>query len=357
MSKKRRSKTRPEAPRAVARLTSAGQIAAVVPHMLGFVPSESLVVLCGHEPRGRLGLRFRLDLPKGDTAREALVDHVAQLVRSDSPTRFSLLVFTEQEGDFPEAELVDAICDRLVAYREMEVLLVRGGRWSSYHCALPCCPVEGTPVADDEDSSPISLVKAENVLSGRVVAPSREALEASLAGPVLLAAVVAGQRCDAARLSLEDAVADRGRPGTDLMLVDRWERALHRFAEPPAALDPEEAALLAVSLESGYVRDRLSGCSDDERPVAVRVLAELMRLTPAPYDGLVAAEFGWLTYVEGSGAEVTIALERAKASAPDHLLTELLEMALTRAVPPREVRAMLQGAYGRAYGGRRGLTA
>ena len=357
MSKKRRNKPRPAAARATARLTSPGQIAAAVPHMLGFVPHESLVVLCGHEPRGRLGLRFRLDLPGPDVAaREALADQVAQLVDSDAPTRFSLLVFTEQEGDFPEAELVDAVCDRLVGYREMEVLLVRGGRWSSYHCALPCCPVEGTPVADDEDSSPISLVRAENVLSGRVVAPSRQALEATLAGPVLLAAVAAGQRCDAARLFLEDAVADGGRAATNVLLVDRWEAALERFTDPPAVLDPDEAALLAVGLESGYVRDRLSGCDDDERPVALRVLAELMRLTPAPYDGLVAAQFGWLTYVEGSGAEVTIALERAKASAPDHLLTELLELALTRAVPPREVRAMLRGAYGRAYGGR-GLTA
>lgn len=361
MPKKRRARTRPDSPTAVARLQKPGQVAAVIPHLLGFTPTESLVVLCLHEPRGRIGLTFRVDLPPPELedqegARRALADLVEDVLVQQGATRFSLAVFSEQEGLLPHAELVDAVCDRVPQLREMEVLLVRGGRWSSYHCSLPCCPPEGTPLALDEDSEPVTLVQAENVLSGKVLAPTREALEASLAGPVLLAAVAAEQRCLDALVYLEDHVLDHGRPATARMLVRTWEAALTRYAEPPAALEPEEAALLAVSLQAGDVRDRLSGCSDEERPVAVAVLAELMRLTPAPYDGLVSAEFGWLTYMEGGGAETTIALLRAQQSAPDALLTELLEMAVTRAVPPEQMRRMLRDAYRRAYGSQ-GLTA
>src|SRR4051812_6238144 len=50
----------------VVRLTSPGEIAAAVPHLCGFLPSESLVAVSLRGERHRIGLCMRLDLPPAE---------------------------------------------------------------------------------------------------------------------------------------------------------------------------------------------------------------------------------------------------------------------------------------------------
>lgn len=355
MPKKRRARSRSLTPAArtgprvsgtkqpVARMVTPGQLAAAVPLLLGFLPTESLVVLCGHEPRGRIGLSFRLDLPSPDHvgAAAAVADLVESHVRHDGATRFSLLLFSDEPGHLPRAALVDVVRERFPDLREMEVLHVRDGRWWSYACSRPCCPAEGTPVSEDQDSPPVTLLAAEKVLRGEVVAGSREQLAATLAGPTFLEAQVAGQRCRDAAALVGELFAVNGPATTHRILAELWDEAVARFAAPPADLDRHEAALLAMSLTAGAVRDHLTSVPEDERPAALAVLAELMRRTPAPMDAAVCAAYGWLTYLQGGGALASIAAERALASDPTHSLVRLLDEALTRVVPPHVLRDLI----------------
>ena len=308
----------------VARLTTPAQMVASVPLWLGFVPTESLVVMCCHEPRGRIGLTMRIDLPPVEQER-AFVDEVVARVRHAEATRVVLAIYTDEEDSFTRARSAMAAALRrgLADLVVTELVLVRGGRFWSYLCDRPsCCPLEGTPVDAAVDSSALLLLKAERALEGKTLLPDREALAASLAGPVFLAAA-------AARTRLEAAI-ERGCPTS-------WDEVGERWASPPAALSDDEAADLAASLSDRWLRDELGMRDDPER--LLPLVEELCRRTPAPFDAPVCTLYAWLAYQAGGGAVVSIALERALTTDPDYRLAQLLHQAVLAQVAPRQLKA------------------
>jgi len=108
-----------------ARLTSPAQLVAALPHWLGFQATESLVVLCLHEPRGRLGLTMRYDLPP--VVQEAqLLGEVLARVRHEDATRVALVVLTDDPSPGARADLVDALLTGLAPLSVTEAVLVRG---------------------------------------------------------------------------------------------------------------------------------------------------------------------------------------------------------------------------------------
>lgn len=338
------------APRPVARLTTPAQMVASLPHWLGFVPTESLVVACCHEPRGRLGLTMRLDLPQPQHE-AALVQDLVRRVRKERATRVLLAVWTEQPDPGPGragwagASLVDELRAELADLVVTEAVLVRGGRFWSYLCSDPrCCPPEGTPVDEAEDSDPLMLLRAERVLEGRALLPDRAALEAATAGPVFLAAEAARQRCErAADLLLQEADSE-GHGFTALMAVSAWLDAIERAEGGQLdTLTDDEAARLAVSLTDPSIRDVLVASDPDDLPPLLQVLEELCRRTPAPFDAPVCAVYAWLCYCRGGGAVVSIAVERALRSDPHCLMAQLIDEALAMQLPPSELRRISAG--------------
>ena len=70
--------TQPQRP--AVRIDSVAGLLAVIPHLLGFTPRDSLVVLGGKPPHGRVEVAFRYDLPdppSTDTA-AGIAAHPAQ---------------------------------------------------------------------------------------------------------------------------------------------------------------------------------------------------------------------------------------------------------------------------------------
>lgn len=312
---------RPMQPKPIARLTTPAQMVASLPLWLGFVPTESLVVMCCHEPRGRLGLTLRIDLP-GAAGERQLVEEVIARVRHENATRVVLAIYTDEEDGPVRARTAMARAlqrglDHLVI---TELVLVRQGRFWSYLCDDPgCCPPDGTPVDAAVDESPLLLIKAERALEGRLLMPDRDALVQSLAGPVFLAAEAARERCLAA--------LDRPVPLLDWVdAADRW----------PADVTDEEAADLAVSLGDRWLRDEIGMRPDAER--FIPLLEELCRRTPAPFDAPVCTLLAWIAYQAGGGAIVSIALERALTTDPDYRLAQLLQEAVLAQVAPRRFR-------------------
>lgn len=337
------SRPRRKAPaaRPVARLTTPAQLVAALPIQLGFTPTESLVVVCGHEPRGRVGLSMRIDLPE-ERCEPLLVDEVVRRVRHDRATRVSFLVYTEAGGDLPREELVQDLRLQLEDLVVNEALLVRGGRFWSYVCSrTSCCPPEGRPLDEGDASAPVQLLAAENVLAGRVVLPDRAALAASLAGPRPLLAELAGQRCEKELVALSEDLLVLGPAIVHSLALRDWRGAVEAARVPPSVVAPEQAARLAASLTSKQVRDEVATwVLEDEEPL-IALLGDLCRATPAPYDAPVATLYGWTTYATGAGAAVVIALERALVSDPDCSMAQLLLELLQGQVAPAQVRQML----------------
>jgi hypothetical protein len=333
-----------------ARLTTPAQMVASLPLWLGYVPTESLVVACCHEPRGRIGLTLRFDLPHEDLEQE-LVEEVVRRIAHQRPTRVLVAVYTEEADDRVRArgplvaELADQLRVDLPGLRITEAVLVRDGRFWSYLCDdRRCCPAEGTPVSAGAGDPEVALLEAEQVLRGQVVLPDREALARSLAGPQLLAAAAARQRCEAAVERHADTCLG-GRAAWRERWLLRWAETVELFSLPPAALDAQDAALLATSLQDVLLRDSLAAEHSPER--LLPVLAELVRTTPDPFDAPVCTLFAWMTYCAGGGAEVTICLERALRTDPGYSLAKLLGDVMLGQVPPEAVRRITREAVDR----------
>ena len=330
-----------------ARLTTPAQLVASLPLWLGYVPTRSLVVACCHEPRGRIGLTLRFDLPPGDLE-QALVEEVVARVAHQRPTRVLIAVYTDEEDDRQRARtpLVDELCDQLAlelpGLRITEAVLVREGRFWSYLCSdVRCCPTEGTPISVARTDSEVALLEAEQVLRGQVVLRDREALAQSLSAPQLLAAAAARQRCEEA-VSLHADTDSSGRAAWRERWLMRWAEVVEEFSAPPAALEPMQAALLATSLQDVLLRDALAAEHTPER--LLPLLAALVRMTPDPFDAPVCTLFAWMTYCDGGGAEVTICLERALRTDPGYNLARLLGDVMLGQVPPETVRRLTREA-------------
>lgn len=327
----------------VARLTSPAQFVASLPEQLGYIPTESVVALCLHEPRGRIGLIMRFDLPAEQHER-SLAKEVVARARHAGATRLALAVYTDEPGDLARRRLVELITDLLEDMPVTEAVLIRQGRfWSYSRCdKQSCCPVEGTPVDLADASSSIQLLRAERILEGRTVLPSRAAIEALVAPPVFLAADAAAQRWLAADQALAEAIAERGLEATRARSLQTWRAVLSRWGRPPASTTDEEAATLSASLEDVTIRDEVAGMSGRSGSPLLGLLEDLCRRTPPPYDAPVCTLFAWVSYLQGGGALTTIALERALATDPGYRLALLLDDALRGQVPPAALRRAMR---------------
>ena len=127
---------------------------AVIPHLLGFTPQASVVVIGLAAPRDRIKFTLRYDLPDPPHAGLA-ADMAAHAVGIVSSQRLTTMVAV---GYGAEA-LVDPVAGALrhAAWEAgidlQDFLRVEGLRYWSYRCAdEACCPAAGTPF--DPDSEP-----------------------------------------------------------------------------------------------------------------------------------------------------------------------------------------------------------
>ena len=314
----------------VARLTSPAEIAAMIPLLVGFVPSESLVVVSLRGARKRVGLTLRIDLPDSEYD-GLLAEQIAARLELDGARAAVLVVYTEAP-DTAEARAGAAVVDAVSAATPVavtEALLVREGRWWSYLCEREsCCPQAGTPVGASATPA-LQLLTAETVAGGRVVLPSREQLVQSVGPPELLAAAAARQR-------LDRAVDDP--PWS----ADQVAALLDAVAEG-VGVDPEAAAAVALSVHDRALRDEVATWALDRPDELLSMLLQVARQVVPPYDTPVCTLVAWVAYAAGDGGLANVALDRALEGDAGYSMALLLRTALDGQVPPAEVRNLLRG--------------
>lgn len=324
----------------VVRMTTPAQVVAALPVSLGYTPTESLVVVCCHEPRGRMGLTMRIDLPPHGLEQHTL-DYVEEVVRGQEATRVVMVVYTDEPDSGHRAragfmeELLDAFDDLVVT----EALLVRQGRFWSYTCENEaCCPAAGRPVDEAADSAAVQVLTLEHASLGEGQLGTRADLEASIAPPTFLAEEEALQLFELAAESYEIAVTERGVAAARTEALAAWRRALDSTADPRWQLPDDTAAALSASLRDKLVRDGVVAMWEEDDRDLRRLLAAVARRTPPPYDAPVCTALAWVTYCEGGGSLTSIALERALTTDPGYSMAQILRHALTNALPPEHVR-------------------
>jgi len=355
----------PQAEPYTVRLSDPGEIAAGLPHLLGFRPEESVVLISLTGPSGgRVGLTVRADIPPAAHVPE-LARALTRSIRTDRPAAVLVAVVSESpdepllgrarpagapssaEVDLPHRRLVRRMLSTLTAagIPVRDALLVRGGRWWSYECTRRCCsPEAGTPLPGG-----VTELEVASVAAGTVVVGRREDLAdriAPLGGRTWAATSAALVRAAGKRAVLAE---ERGRPA----LV---EEATAQLVEAVAACRPGEGA---ERLPDDVVARVLWGLFDPlvrdagvdlllgaDAHAAEALWVECTRRAPSPLDVAPATLLAISAWLRGDGAMANVALERALDSDPEYSLARMLQAALASCLPPEELRALLRESLG-----------
>lgn len=324
------------------RLSSPADVLAVVPHLLGFHPARSLVVLGAAGPRARIGLGFRYDLPDPpDPAVAAgISEHAASVLRHRRLRTVIGVGYGPGRLVTPLTDvLIPALQRRQLSVREM--IRAEDGRYWSYLCQDPgCCPAEG--VRYDAASHPVSAAMTE---AGLVPHPDRSSLAGTIA-PVTGAAAAsaraaAGRASDRAARLL--ARAGRGGSGSVRELIAAEGRRAVRQAiaayRGGRAIGADQVAWLALTLAEPQVRDDAWVRMDSAHTQAhLRLWTDVVRQADPGLAAPPASLLAFTAWQAGDGALASIAVERALAADPEYSMAQLLRDIVDAGVPPSEAR-------------------
>jgi Domain of unknown function (DUF4192) len=310
---------------------------AVVPHLLGFYPSESLVVLGIGGKRSRVQLTFRYDLPDPpDAALTAdIADHAVSVCQRQR-IRLAVLI-----GYGPAEQVVPALATVMkwllvngVGLRE--VLRAEGGRYWSLLCEDPeCCPPEGRPF--DPGSHPVASTMTE---AGMTAMPDRAALARSLL-PRSGSTETIRKSTTRAEQMLWNIGAAHFDEVEDVRLVTATvgkaavQDAIQRYRAGERITDGDELAWISVLLADLRVRDDAWARMDPEHYEAhIRLWTDVLKGAATEYVPAPAALLAFAAWQSGNGALGGVALDRALGARPDYSMALLLQGALTAGLPP-----------------------
>ncbi|KUG53578.1 hypothetical protein AVL62_01990 [Serinicoccus chungangensis] len=278
------------------RLSGAGQLLAVLPHLLGYRPERSIVVVAlALDPRGTLGqLVFagRLDLPETPDLRVGLqqLHHAVQQAADGSRGPILLAVFGHDLPTGPGGDVDAAAVEGLLAASRglahdagchvHDLVLVRDTPSGGQMCAVVA---DGEIVPEQErawgpaPSAPDVPAVADLVLSGRGVLPSRAAVAASVRRRDEEASRATA--IEIRLLHLAPGPVDEGRALRDL------DACLHEGR----TLDARRRAQVAVLLHDRWVRDAVLArwlpdlpWSEDDASVPRELVEATRALRPWP---------------------------------------------------------------------------
>jgi hypothetical protein len=223
-------------------LSSPDALLAAIPHLLGFPPRDSVVLVgLGVDGAGRVSIQLtqRFDRPSDDLSGEELVQlarTVAASMRACGASSVIVAVFTDDQpgapGVLPSTAFVDELVDALdeAVLRVTDSLYTDGAkRWAS-GCESPsCCPTSGIPISDELRT----MVVAKFAGAGAAMASSRQAFTDEVAAdPTRIEEV-------AAHLPAHEQAASGDLEG--------WrDEAIEQIAGPRSDPNPSAAALWAL---------------------------------------------------------------------------------------------------------------
>jgi hypothetical protein len=326
------------------RLGSAEALLAVVPSLLGFHPSQSLVVLGLSGPRDRVSLTFRYDLPgpeDDDLAADIAVHASEVLAREAMPAAVVVGYGPARAVDHAARLVVAALHDLGVEPRA--VLRAEGGRYWSLTCPdLACCPSEGTPF--DPCSHPAARLLAE---AGLDALPDRAALARTLQPPPGTAKATR-QATSRALRRLGRLVTAAERDGRDSAAavaeagIAALREAIGRYRSGAAISDRSQLAFLAVAVSNLRVRDDAWARMDPDHTSAhLRLWTDLVTGAAPEFVPAPAALLAFTAWQAGEGALANMAAERALAADPAYTMALLVTEAVQAGLPPSAARLPL----------------
>jgi hypothetical protein len=326
------------------RVSSVAGFLAVIPHLLGFHPSRSMVVVGLDARRGRIVLAFRYDLPDPpDAARSRdIAEHAAAVLRKRR-------IRTAIAAGYGDGVLVTPVAERLraglrgagIAMRDL--LRVQDGRYWSYICTdSGCCPPDGVPF--DVSAHPAA---AAMTAAGMPARPDRASLADSLAPLTGQAAESMRQATERAVLRAAELIASSsvpsGAPGGLWLAVEAGREAVRAaisiYRHGGRITDHDQLAWLTVTIADLRVRDDAwARMEPRHRTDHQRLWTDVARHACEPYVPAPASLLAFTAWQSGDGALANVAIERALAADPEYSMAHLIGQALDAGLPPSAAR-------------------
>ena len=333
-------------PTLVVRAGSPAALLRLIPHLLGFVPEASLIVIGVAPPRDRIRVTLRYDLPDPPAANlvAEIAEHALGVLSAQRLTAAVAVGYGPEALVAPVArELREAAWQAPIELREF--LRVADGRYWSYVCGNEkCCPAEGVPfdatAADPAEAEALTAV-GDRVLATRAAVVARVAPLGGIAAESmrqvtrraeqhvaqLLAKVRRSGRLGAAR----QMIAAEGLAAVGTLIV--------RYRDGGRFTSDYEIARITVALRDLRVRDDAWARMDPGHSSAhQRLWIDVVRRAQPGYVAAPAALLAFVAWQSGDGALANVALDRALADDPRYSMALLLRQVITAGAPPALAR-------------------
>jgi hypothetical protein len=335
----------PASTRPALRITSPASLLAVVPHLLTFQPSNSLVVVGteGRRHQVRMTLRYDLpDPPSGELCGE-ITGHAFRVLSAQHIEVAAVVGYGPGRLVTP---LADALREQAPGAGVMigELLRAEDQRYWSYLCKNPeCCPPEGTPFTTGNHPSTAGIAA-----TGAPVLASREELAATIA-PIGGASAdrmhVATRAAEEQSARLVARVARSGRRPSARRLVaaagvEAVIEAVDTYRRGRKIVAGNPLAWLSVVLKDLRVRDDAWARMDPGyKDAHLRLWTDLTRLARPGYVAPAASLLAFVAWQAGNGALANVALDRALSDTPGYTMARLLRQAIDSGAPPSMARS------------------
>jgi hypothetical protein len=321
-----------------------GELLASIPHLLGFHPADSLVVLGLNGPSAAtIGIVLRADLPPPSEARELAEYLLLPLAQHDSTAIAMIVIGGGHAGtspdDLPHRELL-ARCESVLVDGGYPVVhqlwtpnTAGGHRWYCYD------EDDCTGVLVNPATTPLAAAVAD---AGLTTYASRDDIVATLQPEPPATLASRSTSLDHLTDTTEPANPPSDDPTPDDSTradVDTVQAAIAAAATKRPTLTDEDVIQLARALADHRVRDTCLDFDALPNPAAAeRLWTALTRATPAPERAEAACLLAFSAYARGDGVLAGIALAQAEAADPGHRLAGLLRNALALGLPPNKLR-------------------
>lgn len=324
-------------------LTSPHDLLAAIPFLIGYHPSDSLVLVALKEDS--VGMAMRVDLP--DQVSTASYDLLAtHFTREDAEGAF-LVAYISSECTTGESVLINASAALMRAGIEIkESLLVQDGRFRSLLCTdNSCCPPEGSAVPEIDSSR----IAAEHVIAGHPM-PFRNVDQLIGSIAALPSSREAQWEEDVRAFWVEsdaEELINLQRDGATAVIDLAGEFEAGRTTE-----DRELVARVIGRMSDIQVRDFALGSHTPETTDFYwQMWRDLLVMAPRGFVAPIASVYAALAYERGEGALAHKALDRAFADDEKYSLALLLRRVFTAGWPAESFTAMRRELHPKVVAG------
>ena len=338
----------PDQPTLVVRAGSPTALLTLVPHLLGFLPEASLVVIGVAPPRDRIRVTLRYDLP--DPSQPGLVAdlaaHAVGVLRAQRLTAAVAIAYGPESLVTPIADDVrDAA--RRAGIDVREFLRVQESRYWSYLCRNEaCCPAAGTPFDPATATADPAIAAAldrlgDTVLASRAAVAARVAPLGGIAAESMRQATGRAERHVAQLLA---KVRKSARLGAARYMIAAEGLAavggmIARYRDGGRFATDDEIARISVALRDLRVRDDAWARMDPGHAAAHQQLwIDVVRRAQPRYVAAPAALLAFVAWQSGDGALANVALDRALSDDSRYSMALLLRQVITAGAPPSLAR-------------------